>query len=96
MNDILTYLEGIFKSLVVSIETKLAGAFSAIITELPGDESKILHDAMSNFTSDRAAGKTYGEAAADALTVFYSEERGEVSKIGLQLFQAFLAATEGK
>lgn len=96
MNGILTYLTTIFQSVLVSVETKLASAFSAIITELRIDESDILHDAMSKFTSDRAAGKAYGEAAADALTVFYNEEKGEVSKVGLQLFQAFLAATEGK
>lgn len=94
MNNILAYLAKLFGPMLLSIETKVVGAFTTIVGEQPADQQKILHDAMAAFTADRIAGKSYGEAAADALNVFFKEEGGEFNKVTQQLFQAFLAATE--
>lgn len=88
------YIVSLFAPIVTNILTKLVGAFGAIVTELPSDEAQILHDAMAKFVADRNAGKPYGEAAADALDTFYNENKGEVSKVGKQLFSAFLSSVE--
>lgn len=92
-SNLLTYLINLFGPTVLTIETKVAQTLIAIVGEQPADQTKILHDAMAQFTADRAAGKSYGEAAADALTVFFAEEKGEADKVTTQLFQSFLAAT---
>lgn len=94
MSQLLTYIIALFAPVVNAIETKLVGAFGAIVTEQPEDQQKILHDSIDQFTKDRAAGKSYGEAAADALTTFYQGEAAEGNKVTTQLFNAFLAATE--
>lgn len=78
------------------IWTKLVGIFNGVINMLEDDEAQILHDSIDQFTKDRAAGKSFGEAAADALSVFYNEEKGEVSKVVQKAFELFLAQEEAK
>lgn len=94
MNTILTYLLSIFEPVVQYVETKLIGAFAAIINEQPADQTKILHDAITSFLNDRKAGKDLQTAATDTLNKFFSGEQGEVNKVVSQLFAAFVAGVE--
>lgn len=94
MTSILAYITALFAPIVNSIETKLLGAFTAVVSEQPADQKQILHDSIAKFTADRAAGKSYGEAAADALTVFYDGEKAEGGKVAKALFSAFLTSVE--
>lgn len=94
MGGLYANLLAILTSLFVKAETVLVQAFSTIVLELPGDESKILHDSLAVVSADLKAGKGVGEATADAFTVFYNEEKGEVSKVTKQLFLALVAALE--
>lgn len=75
---------------VASSTSKLLASISAQIGGWTNDERQILIDAKSKFTSDVAAGKHVEEAAADALMIFYNEEKGEIHKAGLFIFKAFL------
>ena len=91
---ILAQLIGAFLGIGFTIETKMVGAFNAIVLAQPDEQKKILHDSMKTFLDDRAKGKSYGEAAADALTKFYSGEKEDVNKSTKKLFEAFLEATQ--
>jgi len=94
MSTILAYVAALFQPVVTNILTRLMGAFAAIMGEQPIDQQQILHDAIGKFTADRTAGNSYGEAAADALDTYFNAEKGEVNKVTLSLFNAFLAAME--
>lgn len=75
---------------IVSVPTKLVAAFGGVIGLLEAGEQQDLHDAMAQFSADVKAGKGMGEAAADALSVFFNESKGTVSAAAKSLFTAFL------
>lgn len=93
----MTFLSAILAWLTseaLSLWSKVSGAFTAIINEIPDDEVAILHQAQAQFTADLAAGKSWGEAAADVWTYVKNAEGAELSKVSNLLLQAFLAKFE--
>lgn len=89
--NFLALLASIFSPIIQDIWTRVQSVFTSILSGLSDDEVKILHDAMDAFNADIKSGKGVSEAAADALNVFFNEEKGEVSKIVLAAFNLFLA-----
>lgn len=96
MTNFLLFVQQLLGINFGDIWTKLVGIFSSIVNMLEDDEAQILHDAITQYTNDRAAGKTFGVASADALSVFFNEEKGEVSKLVQAAFNLFLAQEEAK
>lgn len=89
--NFLAYLAAIFSPLINDLWVRLQNVFTTIIEDLTQDEGQIIHDAIDAFNADVKAGKSVSEAAADALNVFFNEEKGEVSKIAQAAFNLFLA-----
>lgn len=58
------------KSEALSLWSKVSGVFTTILNEIPDDEIAILHGAQTQFIADLAAGKPWGEAAADVWTLY--------------------------
>lgn len=83
----------LFLSEVLSIWSKVSGAFTTIINQIPDDEVKILHDAMAAASAKLQAGGTAEEAFTEGLNTFAGEEKAELSKVGTALLQAFVYAT---
>jgi len=79
-------------SAVLGDVAKLISAWAAILGGLPAQEAKILVDAKTSFLTDVNAGKGIEQAAADAWTTFYNEEKGTLNSTGSLLFKAFLSA----
>ncbi|HEX3429564.1 MAG TPA: hypothetical protein VHT03_01650 [Rhizomicrobium sp.] len=92
MSALLASLWALLQQAALSVTAKLVASFSTILGNLTTDERQILVDAKTAFLNDIQAGKSPEQAAADALTVFFNEEKGEVNKIVLYFFRAFLAA----
>lgn len=90
MSAILTFLASIFSPLIQSVGGRLSTAYTTSINTLETGEKIDLHDATAKFVADRAAGKGYGEAAADALSLFFNESKGTVGSASHLFFQAFL------
>ncbi len=90
LNTILAFL----KSKALSVWTKVSGSLATIINEIPDDEITIFHAAQAQFTTDLAAGKSWGEAAADVWTYVKNAEGAELSKVSNLLLQAFIAKFE--
>lgn len=88
MNAFLQTVVDWLKAEALSIWSKVSGVFTLILNELPDDEVQILHDAVKQFSDDLHAGKTPGEAAANAWAVASNEEGKELSKLGNLLLQA--------
>lgn len=86
---VLTFLEAKFGFLF----TAVTGIFNVILSELPDDEIAILHGAMTTVANSLKAGRTAEEAYTDALNYIQAQEKGELSKVGDQLLQAFITAT---
>jgi uncharacterized protein (DUF2345 family) len=91
MQSVLATLWASIITWAASSTSKLIASITAQIGQWTTDERQILLDAKTKFTQDVAAGQSVTAAAADALTLFYNEEKGEVHKAGLFIFQAFLA-----
>lgn len=96
MGGFLGVIVAFFESEALSIWSKVSGSLTTIVNELADDEVQILHDAEAKFTSDLAAGKGWGEAAADVWTFVKNQEGTELSKVGNLLLQVFLAQFEPK
>lgn len=94
MGNIFNGLIAIFTNMFFKAETVVLQGVAAILGELPGDETAIVQDALTAISKDLSAGKSIGEAAADAWTTFYSEEKTEFSKVGQQVVQLFITALE--
>lgn len=92
LSGLLAALAQIFSAQLASIASALTGTFSLVVTELPADEQKILHDAMASALADAQGGKPIDAILSDAWNTFYAEERGEASKIGRQLLGAFVTS----
>lgn len=92
MSNILAGLWAGIISWATSSTAKLVASVTAQIGQWTADERQILVDAKTKFTQDVAAGQSVEAAAADALTLFYNEEKGEVNKAALFIFKAFLVA----
>lgn len=90
LSTILAFLQ----SEALSIWSKVSGAFTTILNEVPDDEIAILHGAQTQFTNDLAAGKSWGEAAADVWTYVKNAEGAELSKVSNLFLQAFIAKFE--
>lgn len=86
---VLTFLETHFGFLF----TAVTGIFNVILSELPDDEIAILHGAMTTVANSLKAGRTAEESFSDALNYVETQEKGELSKVGNQLLQAFITAT---
>jgi hypothetical protein len=90
LNTILAFL----KSEALSIWSKVSGSFATIINEIPDDEITILYNAKTQFTTDLANGKSWGDAAADVWTYVKNAETGELGKVANLFLQAFIAKFE--
>lgn len=94
MNAILNVIGTFFKSLGLSLWTAVSGALTTVLNEVPDDEIAIMHGAMSQFSNDLAAGKSWGEAAADVWTYVQNQEGKELGKVANLFLQAFIAKFE--
>jgi len=94
MDSFLSAVIAFFKADAISVWSKVQGAFNVVINEIPDDEIQIAHDTMDRFTAGLAAGKTWGEAAADVWTFVENQEGKEIGKVTNLLIQAFLAKFE--
>lgn len=92
LSTVLTFLETKFAFLF----TAVSGIFNTIISEVPDDEIAILHGAMTIAANKLKAGGTAEEAYTATLNYVESAEKGELSKLGDQLLQAFITATATK
>jgi len=90
LDTILAFL----KSEALSLWSKVSGVFTTILNEIPDDEIAILHAAQTQFSADLAAGKSWGEAAADVWTYVKNAEGAELSKVSNLFLQAFVAKFE--
>ena len=89
LSVILTFFETKFAYLF----TAVTGAFNTILSEIPDDEIAILHAGMAAAAAKLKAGGTAEEAFTEALNTIGALEKGELSKVGNQLLQAFITAT---
>lgn len=95
----MTFLANILALLVsdaLSLWTKVSTSLNLIINELPDDEIAILHGSMQTAATSLKNGRTAEEAFSDALNYLGTQEKGELSKVGNQLLQAFITATGAK
>lgn len=92
----LTTIVNFFESTALSIWSKVSGSINIVINEIPDAEAQILHDAMAQFSTDLHAGKSFGEAAADAWTLVKNAEAAELGRVGTHLLEAFIAQLEPK
>lgn len=76
--------------------TAVSGAFATILGEVPDDEIAILHGAMVLAAQDLKNGKSPEQTFTDTLNYVGAQEKGELSKLGEQLLQAFITATTPK
>lgn len=92
MNNLFTGLVAILTNAFYKVETVVVQGLTTIALQLPGEEMAIVNDALKAIQADLAAGKSIGTAAADAWTVFYSEEKTEFSKTGQAIVTLFVQA----
>lgn len=93
---LLTTVLNLFLSEALSIWSKVSGALTTIVNEIPDDEVTILHDAMAASAAALKAGAGVEEAFTAGLNTFSAEEKAELSKVGTALLQAFVYATAPK
>lgn len=92
--NFLSTIGAFFKSLALSVWSKVSGSLMAILNEVPDDEIQIMHDAMTQFHADLDAGKSFGEAAADLWTFVHNQEGKEIGKVANLFLLAFVAKLE--
>lgn len=98
MNSLFTGLLALLTNMFFKAEVVVVQGLTTIGLQLPLEEAAIVQDAIQAMRNDLTAGKSVGEALADAYTVFYNEEKTEFSKVGqatLALFAAALQAAQG-
>ncbi len=88
--DFLETILSVFRSAALDIWSKVSLAFNAIFNTLFEDEVALLGEAKELFVKDLAAGKGWGEAAADLWTFVKNAEGRELSKVAELLLQAFV------
>lgn len=93
---LLTTILNLFVSEALSIWSKVSGALTTIVNEIPDDEVTILHDAMNAAAEALKGGASVEEAFTAGLNTFAAEEKAELSKVGMALLQAFVYATAPK
>jgi hypothetical protein len=91
--SLLTTLLAFLETKFAFLFTAVSGVFNTIVSELPDDEIAILHGAMVLAGNDLKAGKSAAETFTDTLNYVGAQEKGELSKVGSQLLQAFITAT---
>lgn len=89
MGTLLAQIWAFLVSAAMSTSGKIIASLTVQVGLFTADERQILVDAKTQFAADVKAGKSLEEAFADALTVFFNEEKGEVNKAVLYLFKAF-------
>jgi hypothetical protein len=97
--SIMTFLTNLLALLVsdaLSIWTKVSTSLNLIINEIPDDEITILHGTMQTAATSLQNGRSAEEAFTDALNFLQTQEKKEMSKLGEQLLQAFIAGTAAK
>ena len=80
----------------LSIWSKVSGTLTTIVNELADDEVAILHGAMVLAANDLQNGKDAETTFTDTLNYVAAQEKGELSKVGQALLQAFISATAAK
>jgi len=88
--NILAIVEAFFAQKALDIWTRLQGIFTSMLEDMAEGEAQALHDAVGQYQKDRAAGKGFGEASADALSVFFNESSGLIGTVAHKYFEAFL------
>ncbi len=74
------------------VQAALIAGLASIAGFLPADEKAILYKALKAAQTDIAAGKTPGQAVADAWSTFYNAEITEANKVGMFLLGAILTS----
>lgn len=93
---LLATIVNLFVSEALSIWSKVSGALTTIVNEIPDDEVTILHDAMKAAAASLQAGDGVEVAFTAGLNTLAKEEGAELSKVGTALLQAFVYATAPK
>lgn len=74
--------------------TNVSATINALISEIPDDEIEIFHGAQNVFVDAIKAGKSWGDAVAEAWTYAENQETAELGKVANLLLQAFMAKFE--
>lgn len=89
--DIAAFIAGLAAQFA-GVEAALIAGLAAVAGFLPEDEKAVLYNALKAAQADVAAGKSIGQAVADAWTSFYSGELSEANKVAQYLLGAVLSA----
>jgi len=91
------FLESIWTMLKTEfayVFTSVTATINALISEIPDDEIEIFHGAQRVFADALKAGKSWGDAVAEAWTYAENQEKAELGKVSNLLLQAFMAKFE--
>lgn len=91
------FLESIWTMLKTEfayVFTNVSATINALLSEIPDDEIEIFHGAQQVFADALKAGKSWGDAVAEAWTYAENQEKAELGKVANLLLQAFMAKFE--